>query len=216
MLVQSFVSSLASRRIDRCDEGREKERKRKKEEEALKTIKRETIDVHSLSSPLFSSSLTPSAAASAASVAAPAPVAGLASVQGTRPESEEAQGGHSIFLSERCRKIFFVSFFCDFDLRPLRLSFFSPSRDEKRRALYKIRKKRYTPFARCENSCEKINTRKKEEEGGGGEELKNKSLSFLSQNPKKELKKLKNKITRCSETSPARPGPSGSRSPRLR
>ena len=60
-------------------------------------------------------SLTPSATASAASVAAPAPVAGLASVQGTRPESEEAQGGHSILLS------FFFNlsrffFFIDLDL----------------------------------------------------------------------------------------------------
>lgn len=53
------------------------------------------------------SSLTPSAAASAASVAAPDPATGLESVQGTRPDSEEAQGGHSIGSSS----VFFFSIF---------------------------------------------------------------------------------------------------------
>ena len=108
--MKCFASPLASRRIGRVAT---RERKRaQKESEALKTgkIKRDHRWIDDVIRPaLLSSSLlslTPSSAASAASVAAPAPVAGLESVQGTRPESEEAQGGHSIFELEP----FFQSF----------------------------------------------------------------------------------------------------------
>lgn len=93
--------------------GRERKKVPKVKKKALESIERPSMfDVEIDLSPalLFSRSLTPSAAASAARVAAPAPVAALASVQGTRPESGEAQGGHSIVEGERVFFFFFLSF----------------------------------------------------------------------------------------------------------